>query len=66
MDDQDFKIKISEQIAEIRSDVKHIMKNIPCAHHKDVESRIKMNRNLIMLLLTSLLGGTVFILQKVM
>ncbi len=66
MNDQDFKIKITEQIAEIKADVKHIMKNIPCAHHKDMESRIKMNRNLIMLLLTSILGGVAFLVQKVL
>jgi hypothetical protein len=66
MKQEDFNLRIAEDLAEIKSDMKHIKKNIPLCEKEKQNIRITNNTKLIYLILSSyipLLLGIYFIIR---
>jgi len=61
MTDQEFRERIIRDVAAIQQDIKHIMRRLPCS---DLESKLKFNRSLILVILTSYLGLAIYFIQK--
>ena len=54
MNDHDWKIKVSEDIATIKNDIQYIIKNrCPACKYEDIKSKLLSDRRLIFLILTS-------------
>lgn len=61
MTDEEFKMRIVRQVAEMRTDIKHILARLP---KEDLSGKIKFNRSLILVMLTSYLGLAIYLIQK--
>ena len=53
MRDEDFKMKVIEDLAEIKIELKHVKKNIPLCEKETQNEKIRTNTRLIYLILTS-------------
>lgn len=53
MSEQEFKMRVVEDLATLKAEVKSLLKNNPVCEKESIRSDIKINRRLIMLLLVT-------------
>ena len=62
MQDDDFKMKVISEIAELQTNVSHILAAMP---KKDLEGKLKFNRALILIMLASYVPILIYVSQMV-
>jgi len=66
MKQEDFKLQLVQDIAEIKSDIKHIKKNMPVCEKEIQNEKIRVNSRIVWLILVTyipMLVGIYFIIK---